>query len=322
VPGKRVKVIARPEVDVDNSKIQFHLPAYTKLVDPTKSTDPPAEKFGPVAVLIGSMADITLASTKPLKMASIERSDGKSYVLEKKDADAKVWKLSNMPVDASGTFHVSLTDTDNLKNGEPTVEYPIEAKPDYPPTIKLEKPTKDMNIIATAKPVLVFSAHDDYRIRAVWLVYRVIPADDPKDANAGAKKGGEIKRFEIPGFQPDKNIDHAKLTWDNLASMNLKSGDQVVAWLEAADDCEENSWVKERPLEEGEVREKTEVRADGKVRSYQRTQYIKFTVVTKEEILAEWRQFIDGLYKQMETGKMSQEEVEARIRKLLDEYSK
>ena len=322
VPGKRVKVIARPEVDVENSKIQFHLPAYTKLVDPAKSTDPPPDKFGPLAVLMGSTADITLTSTKPLKMASIERSDGKSFVLEKKDADSKVWTLSRMPVDTSGTFHVSLTDTDNLKNGEPTVEYPIEAKPDYPPTIKLEKPAKDLTITTTTKPVLVFSAHDDYRVRAVWLVYRVIPADDPKDTNPGPKKGGEIKRYEIPGFQPDKNIEHAKLTWDNLTSLNLKPGDQVVAWMEADDDCDANDWVKERPLEEGEVREKTEVRADGMVRSYPRTQYIKFTVVTKDEKLAEWRQYIDGLYKQMELGKMSQEEVEARIRKLLDELSK
>src|SRR5581483_2776578 len=100
------------------------------LVDPAKSADPPPQKFGPITVLMGSTADITLTSTKALKTASIDRSDGKSFPLEKRDAEAKVWVLPRLPIDSSGTFHVTLTDTDNLKNGEPTVEYPIEAKPD------------------------------------------------------------------------------------------------------------------------------------------------------------------------------------------------
>ena len=310
--AKRVKVIARPEVDIGKSSMQHHLPAYTKL------PDPPMDKFGTITVLTGSATDVTLTSTKPLKQASLDRSDGKSVTLEKKDGEGLLWTCAKMSIDKSCTFHINLTDTDGLKNGEPAVEYPIEAKPDFPPSIHLEKPSKDTTITTSSKPVLVFSARDDFNVRTVWIVYRVISAEDQKDN----KKGGEVKRYEIPNFPQGKNIEHAKFIWDNLASLGLKVGDQVIVWLEADDDCEANDWVKDRPADEGagaEARDpKTEVR-DGMVKSYPRTQDIKLSVISKEEKAVELQTNIEAIYKQIDTQKNMQDELKAKMRALLDQ---
>src|SRR6185312_4693339 len=102
--------------------------------------------------------------------------------------------------------------------------------------------------------------------------------------------------YEIPNFPQSKNIEHAKFIWDNLASLGLKVGDQVIVWLEADDDCEANDWVKDRPAEEGaEPRDaKVEVR-DGMVRSYPRTQDIKLSVISKEEKAIELQTAIEAI---------------------------
>ncbi len=306
--AKRVRVIARPEVDVNKSSMQHHLPAYTKL------PDPPGDKFGSVTVLTGSTTDVTLTSTKALRQASLDRSDGKSVALEKKDAEGLVWTCAKMAIDKSCTFHINLTDTDGLKNSDPAVEYPIEAKPDYPPSIHLEKPSKDMTITTASKPVLVFSARDDFNVRTVWIAYRVISAEDQKDS----KKGGDVKRYEIPNFPQGKNIEHAKFIWDNLGSLSLKVGDQLIIWLEADDDCEANDWVKDRPADEGgEPREKAETR-DGMVKAYPRTQDIKLSVISKEEKALEMQANIEAIYKQIDAQKNSQDELKAKMRALLD----
>ena len=311
--AKRVRVIARPEVDVQKSSVQYHPPAYTKL--PT----PGPEKFGTITVLTGSTADITLTSTKALKLASLDRSDGRNIQLDKKDTEGKVWTCANMNVEKSCTYHVNLTDTDNLRNSDPAVEYPIEAKPDYPPTIHLERPTKDTTITTSSKPVLVFSAHDDFNVRTVWVVYRVVSASDQKDQ----KKGGEVKRYEIPNFTQGKNIEHAKFIFDNLASLGLKAGDQVILWLEADDDCDANDWVKDRPAEDAEPRDvKLETRGDGMVKAYPRTQDVKLSVVTKEEKAIELQTAAEAIYKQLEGQRVSQDELKAKMRKLLEELQK
>src|SRR5207248_2646381 len=136
----------------------------------------------------------------------------------------------------SGSFHVTLTDLDGLKNGQPPVEYPIDARPDAPPTIKLIKPARDLTITPAAKLNLSFSARDDWGLRTMWVVYR-IQTEGQGDGT------GELKRLERPvpkenGIAP-RIIPPTPFVWD-VSALGVKVGDQIVFWLEADDECTSN----------------------------------------------------------------------------------
>jgi hypothetical protein len=312
---KHIKVLPRPEIDIDNSTVQYVFPKYTKL------GSPPPEKLNNISALTGSTADIKIASTKPLRTITIDRNDGKSFSLNQLDKEGKLWGFTQYQIDRSGGFHVSMVDVDGLKNSEPAVEYSIEAKPDYPPMIKLEKPIKDTTITANAKPILVFSAHDDYNVRTVWLMYRINALKGGGDVQEYTK--GKLERFEMPSFPQGKNLEKMKFVWDNLPAMNLKTGDQIEFWLEADDDCEANDWVKPNAMavvEEGDP--KPETRADGMIRQFPRTVDIKYTVVTKEQKAAELQTVAEQIYKELDDGKKSQEEIKKLIRTILEGMEK
>lgn len=313
---KHIKVLPRPEIDVEKSSVQYTLPKYAK-----QAGDPPPEKLNTISALTGSTADIKIASTKALRTITMDRSDGKSFALTKLDAEGKLWGFSQYQIEKSATFHVSMVDTDELKNSEPAVEYSVEAKPDYPPIIKLDKPTKDTTVTANAKPVLVFSAHDDYCVRTVWLLYRINSLKTGGDVQEYSK--GKLERVELTNFKPQKNSDKVKWTWENFSALNLKKDDQVIFWMEADDDCEANDWVKpgaSATVEEGDP--KPETRADGMIRSFPKTTDIKFTVITKEQKTAELQATAEAIYKELEGQKLNQEEIKKRIREALEQMEK
>jgi hypothetical protein len=314
---KHIKVLPRPEIDVEKSSVKYNLPKYATAADP-KLQDLPPEKLNTISALTGSTADIKIASTKTLHSITLDRSDGKSFALTKLDAEGKLWGFTAFQIEKSASFHISMIDTDELRNSEPAVEYAIEAKPDYPPTIKLERPTKDTTVTSGAKPVLVFSAHDDYNVRTIWLMYRINTLKAGGDVQEYNK--GKLERYEIP-IKPQKNLDKAKFTWDNFGALNLKKDDQIVFWLEADDDCEANDWIKPgtgAAVETEPGDPKPEQRADGMIRSFPKTTDIKLTIVTKEQKTAELQAAAEAIYKELEGQKLNQEEIKKRIREALD----
>ena len=326
---KRIRVLARPEVDVAASGrcVQYQWPEYTHI----KNLQ--AEKFGGLSALAGSTASIKFVATKMIKSGSIERADGHSFPLEKKLENIEVtedgkkvqkqiqWlSILNFPIDKGGSFHVHLEDTDGLTNIQPPVEYPIDAKPDLPPTIKLLRPRKDITVTPTARINVSFQARDDYGLRVIWLVYRL-------QADGQAEGTGKVERIERK-VEPENGKLPTELSkpfaWDlsalKLGDRSLLPGDQIVFWFEADDECTTNDFPVaahgRKPIDPGV--ETPEIK--GPV--YPRSSDVKLSVISREEKARELQAEVERLTLALEHHKDNQEELKEKVLLLLEELKK
>jgi len=312
-----IRVLGRPEVNVGASgdAISYTFPAYTG----EKSV--PKEKFGGLTALTGSTAAIRFVSTKPLTSAALMRDDGQKFEFKKseeikketvegKEVETKLewWSLDALTMDKSGSFHMALIDTDGLNNSQPPVEYPIDARLDAPPSVKLHKPSRDATVTPVAKINVQFSARDDWGLRCLWLVYRIQKDGDQEGA-------GKVERAERK-LDGKKDIQPTIFHWD-LSTLGVKPGDQVVFWLEADDECTTNDNVgaRTRRTADGQT-------VDASAKLYSRSIDVKLTVISKEEKAQEIQAEIERLIQQIATAKENQEELKMKLRILLEEMQK
>ncbi|MEI6236626.1 MAG: DUF4175 family protein [Planctomycetota bacterium] len=315
---KPIKVVARPEVDTTRSVdgIRFTLPAYTE------EPPPAVQKFGAVGALQSSVADLKFTATKQLKSAVIERLDGRKYPMTpvppvpSKDPqvptepERMTWTVSGFPVDKSGTFHVTLVDDTNLTNSLPALEYPIDARPDLVPMIKLMKPTRDQTVTPTARMNVRYNARDDYGIRVVWLCYKIKHETAETEARSDGRFEDEKKiPIERKEFKIDRDenkkirreLTGATITFD-MAEIKAKVGDQVIFWLECDDMCDTNDDVAARKTKDGELDSK-----------YPRTQDVKFTVISRQDKEAELRAELAKLMIRVEQHAKTEEEDKVKV---------
>jgi len=321
----RVKVVPRPEIDINASGdcVRYTLPAYTK----EKETAP--EKFGGLSALAGSTASLRFRPTKALLSATLEKSDGTTIPLEKEiekkmvtegekqvEKEIEWWKISAFPIDKSGAFHLNLLDIHKLENSKPPVEYSVDARPDLPPIIKLMKPTRDITVTPMAKLNVSFVARDDWGLRTVWIVYRVL--NDAADGGSGTGTASTVEAKRIERQVPhEKNPPLITFVWE-IAALNPKVGDQVVFWLEADDDCNTNDTpALGRTRRPGEVVQP----ADPNAKVYSRSTDVKLTIVSKEDKALELQAEVERLYQLLTTQTDNQEELKAKVRILLEEIN-
>ncbi|MGD0094477.1 MAG: hypothetical protein ABSE73_31600, partial [Planctomycetota bacterium] len=324
----KIVVLARPEVDVGASGdcIYYTYPDY--IHEPPL----PPEHFGGLSALQGSTARLSFIPSKALASARLERSDGTVFnfvktktetraLPAKEDAKAVTetvewWELPKLAIDKNASFHLNLTDVAGLTNGQPPVEYPIEARPDLPPTIKLVKPSRDLTVTPVAKVNVTFQARDDWGLRTVWLVYR-LQTEAQGESSAVA---GEAKRIErdVPH---EKSPPPVAFTWD-LSALNVKPGDQIVFWMEADDYC-----PMTRNLPVSRVRHDAEAPApppdtQTAQKYYPRSSDVKLTVISREEKILELLAEVERLYQQILHAKENQEELKGKVRLLLEEIER
>ena len=324
---KTIKVVARPEVDTSRSNdgVRFVLPAYTE------EPPPAAQKFGALGALQGSVAEIQFTATKQLKSALIERLDGRKYPMTAvppapaKDAqtpaepERMTWKVDGFPMDKSGTFHMTLVDDNGLTNSLPALEYPIDARPDLVPMIKLIKPTRDATVTPTARPIIRYNARDDYGVRVVWLCYKI---KNETVETAARSDGHYDDEKKIPTQKKEYLIDRdenkkirrdltgATITWD-LSEIKVKVGDQIVFWLECDDYCDTNDDVAARKTKDGEIDSK-----------YPRTQDVKFTVISRQDKEAELRAELAKLNQQIEQHAKKEEDDKVKVLEIMEAIEK
>ncbi|MCW8129341.1 MAG: hypothetical protein KIS92_03065 [Planctomycetota bacterium] len=305
-----IQVLARPEVS--DGEIAYTLPSYAHI------QAPPPDKFGGLSALMGSSANIQITSTKPLAKAKIVRLDSRELAFVQVDDKGLVWKLKDpFPIDKSNSFHVELLDHDGLTNSMPPVEYPVEAKPDQMPVVRIKRPGKDATVTPVAKPIVVFDARDDYGVRALWLVFRVLREGQSETA-------GETKRFELPKPPADsdrRNLLDAKFAWD-LEALGVKPGDQITFWLEADDDCDNKNRqpVKIRRPHGEETPDAPQPESNEP--QYARSGDLKFTVITKEEKAMELQAEIARLFEALKGMKDQQEDLKKKVRLIIEELQK
>jgi hypothetical protein len=321
-----VRAVPRPEIDSTHSDkgVHYHLPKYTE------EEAPAPQKFGALSALQGSTADLQFTATKPLKSAVVERSDGRKYPMKavassRPDEKANTtWSVPEIPIDKSGQFHVILVDELGLTNSTPMMEYPIDARPDLAPAIKLVRPTRDTTVTPTARQTIVFNAHDDYGLRMVWVAYYIQSEGNdsaPRSDGRETAQVKDIKKIEIPIKRDEKtnrlyrDLDNAQYVLD-LAALKVKVGDMIVFWLECDDFCDTNDDAPARKTADGTL----EAQPGAKV--YPRTQEIKLTVISRADKEEELRADLKRLYQAVERHEKTEQEIKQQTLDIQEQLQK
>jgi hypothetical protein len=289
-----IRAVPRPEVK--EGTVRYRWPAYLK------REDIPSKPLGPLDVLQGGTLELDLEATAPLRDALLVERYGDSWPLMPVDEGGLRWRLREpFNVTRQTSFHIWMRDADGITNALPAVEYPVLARPDRPPEITLQYPSRDLSITPKARMLLRFDVRDDFGLRAVRLAYRI---------ELEGQKEQKVERVPLTGLAADQAgriLPEQQVVW-NLARQGFKTGDQVVFWLEADDDCPANDAAPAKV--EG---------AEGPVTGplYAKTPEIRLTLVSPEEKTLELQTRIARLYDDLNGLKGDQEDLKGRVRELL-----
>jgi len=187
---KRVMVIPPPLIK--NAKIHITPPEYTKI--------PPSESnLRDIEVIEKSSIAFFIESDRELKQCILElkelNGNLKEYVMEKKTPN--MFELPVITAKENCYYSIKLTDTDNIQNSE-RIFYEIVILNDKLPIINVEKPKDGGYYSNISKMKWSFSATDDFGIREVNMLYKIILPGE----------GGEqkvIKQGVIPIVKPENS---------------------------------------------------------------------------------------------------------------------
>ncbi|MGZ0164840.1 MAG: hypothetical protein ACKVII_13035 [Planctomycetales bacterium] len=211
------------------------------VVEPVLSVTPPdyvraviepadsAESKRALSVVEGSRIDLTVRSlNKPLEMVTLTIGES-DYRLTPKDAEKREWTL-----DVSGTefadvsetlrYQIQATDAQGLQLENP-IHGTIRLRTDQPPRLAITARTR--NVVATAKPPIIWSASDDFGLLRVIARIQVARAD------------GEVSETEVEvASKPERGTPQTSLRGTyplDLSSLKLVKGDELKVTFAAYD---------------------------------------------------------------------------------------
>jgi hypothetical protein len=224
----RVEVVKLPRIE--SLTVRYSPPAYTAL--PARQV---TDGDGEISGIAGTVVNIEMVSTKPLREASLLTESGEIIPLSR-GANDRTWQgsfvlwsrqgnvlpeLSSPIVRAPGRYHLKLPDTEGYENADPLWR-PISLAKDQPPTVAISEPGRDVQIRPDGAIRLSVDAADDYGVDSVRLLYRV---NEDKTIR-------ELARFAHEG--PPQLKTHDTFVW-YPGRTGLKAGDLVQYWAEASD---------------------------------------------------------------------------------------
>ena len=205
-----ITIIHRPIIS--KLQLELHYPKYTG-----RSPQSLGENTGDVIALLGTKVVITADSSKDIASAFAVFDDTAKTRLDIKESRTLT---GSFLVQKSGTYYISMTDTDGQSNSDP-IKYSINALADQPPRISIVQPGQDTELGENMTVPLQIEAQDDYGIATIKLHYEVEKEDE--------KHSFDIFRTDSP--QADVSLSHA---WD-LTPLRLFPEDVVSYYAEAAD---------------------------------------------------------------------------------------
>lgn len=206
-------VQSRPRPAVRRFQKTYHYPAYSRL-----ASEQVVETTGDVKALEGSTVDLKIEVDQPVIEAELRLDVGEEkQAVQLSTADEKLLG-GRIVFRESGTYRVHLVARETKFENKFAPNYEISVIPDLVPSVRLEKPEKNLIVPSDALIRLVGSARDDLGLTSVTQMSRV---------NAG--------RWEEKTLATDSGKEsRVKRDWD-LLDMELKSGDQVFTKLVATD---------------------------------------------------------------------------------------
>lgn len=221
----RITVQATP-LPVVETELSVTPPEYVRAV--TNPVDP-SESQRALSVVEGSRVDLTVRSlNKPLEMVELTIND-LDYRLTSKDAEKREWTL-----DVAGTAFASVSETVRYQiqardeqglELESPIHGTIRLRTDQPPRLAISARTR--NVVATAKPPIIWSASDDFGLSRVFARIQIARVDgevSETEVEVAGKPNGKAPRTSLRGTYP---LD--------LSAMKLVKGDELKVTFAAYD---------------------------------------------------------------------------------------
>lgn len=126
------------------------------------------EPSGDIRAVIGTKAEISVRTDRPLQQGQLVLSNGKSLDLVPREDN---WLSASLPIEKDGTYHViALDDNEAIRISD---DYIIEARKDEPPSVKIAKPGRDLHVSPIEEMPIAVTASDDFGVQGMDLHYSV-----------------------------------------------------------------------------------------------------------------------------------------------------
>ncbi len=205
-----------------NTVLTLHFPSY--MHRPSQTT---TVSGGSVAAPRGTEVDVKAIANKSLRQAEFVK-DG---------SPVGPWKISgenafgHLSIWKDGTYGLRLVDRHGFNNpGAPN--YEIRALKDMPPSVQIQRPGTDMELVPNGSIPLVAHAADDYGVNAMNLAYDKLQGEGDNVGDARLSRTGR-GAFPLPGPNGGIRADVAQ-RW-HLASVNPRPGETVRYEVDAID---------------------------------------------------------------------------------------
>lgn len=194
-------------------ELAYHLPAYTGIRGGDR------RRGGHVDTLQGTRVEFFGASNEPLSKAWLEFETGSKIDL----AVTGKSMTGSFEVKERTSYVVRMVSHIDLENVE-VQKFSVEARQDRIPTVTLQKPGRDMLVLADSTITLVTRFDDDYGVKSAAIRFQI--------TRKGEALGGE-QTFPIEVQRSSKTFDLS--TPFSLGGLALQEGDEITYIVEALD---------------------------------------------------------------------------------------
>ena len=205
--SKHFRIAVKDLPAVKRVKVRLHYPSALGLQD--VSEDP----GGDIRTVIGSKAEISVLTNRPLEHGVLELEGGKKAELRREDGN---WLTAEIPIERDGSYHVAAID-----GGEAiriSDDYFIEAKKDEAPLVKISRPGGDPHVSPIEEVPVTVESSDDFGVKSLDLHYSV---------NGGAE--------QVTPFRANGGKEVQGKTTIYLENFRLAPGDVISLYATARD---------------------------------------------------------------------------------------
>ncbi len=214
-------LIVRPVPEISDINLRYVYPRYTRL--------PPAtQPGGEIDAVVGTKVTITASANVAVRHPVLvvgEPPAEKRRVLAPPSAGAPMQVTAELTVIEDDVYRLEFHDSADAPNRDP-IRYPIRARADAAPTVKIERPANQIELQPGAGLSLAAAVQDDFGLTRGLLSIR---------------RAGEEKAVELPlDLNAGKTASRARIAQPvPLTALNPKVGDTFEWWVSAWDNRED-----------------------------------------------------------------------------------
>lgn len=210
-PTYRIDVVDAPHVS--SITLEYTYPAYTGMA-PRRVVD-----AGDIVVPKGTLVRVIAAVSTPVREGRVQLADARAIRMQPTPAGEL---QATMRVLTDGLYHIELPGIDG-RLASASAQYAITVIEDAPPSVRIEKPGRDVRVNAIDEVFVAASAQDDYGVARLELVYSVNGAAQQTQnlaapgRNATETAGGHTFFLEELSLQPGDFVSYFVRAADNNA---------------------------------------------------------------------------------------------------------